>query len=548
MPSLSTNFLHSVIASGQGLPPQARPSPPVPALPSVYVRLEILDEPTAGLLLSDGNLFSEQKQVRTLQHGRTYQVRIAASSQRSSQPYLMQQRFSVRSPLELELVCTEASVVIEQERSVISPEELADFEQTLTIAILQECPAGPVRFGLLGCESGTRHLIAALEVMLEGTYNPPDEEFGRRTGIELDSSLPEHTAILHIMAKSRETLSMRGWSHHHKKLHTDVQAWEPLKPAEFIARGLSPEHIIHAVRRFSRTAAGELLLWLKRLLGTSGQRLCLIIADHTDMETPWEMLELEDEAYLGALAITVRWTSIRFFAQDTLLKVAHVHTQGSVLCYLDDTELGARQTYRERDALQHLKRQDCHDLQEFKQCLRQLAPEHNVGLIYLGCHGYEGEALGSLRSPAQRLTRLDLEIPRVHPEPRPIVFVNACDSARLKREGTDSFSGLLEVLLARYASAYVGTLGRVGSTYASRVAERVLQQARSPQGVQVAEVLRQLRAEAVNECLATVLDGLSETERQRREERLLYAFMYVYYGNALVQLQLLDAEERLAEL
>lgn len=546
MPSSSPSFLQTVVASGQGLPPQTRPSSPAPASVSVYLSLEILDDPSVSLLLSDGNLFGEQ-QVRTLQHGRTYQIRIAASSQRSSQPDLRQQRLQVRSPLELMLVCTEASVIIEQARYVISPAESADFEQTLTIALLQECPTGLVRFGLLGGESGARHLIAALEVMLEGTYNPPDEAFGRRTGVELDSSLPEDTAILHILAQSSETLSMRGWSHRHTPLETRIQAWEPLKPAEFMARGLSPEHIIHAVRRFSRTAAGELLLWLKRLLGTYGQRLCLIIADHTTLETPWEMLEIEDEAYLGALAIIVRWTSIRFFAENTLLKIGQVHTQGSVLAYLDDRELGARQTYRERDALLRLKRQDCQNVQEFKQRLRQLTPEHNVGLIYLGCHGYEGETLGSLRSPAQRLTRLDLEIPRVHPEPRPIVFVNACESARLKRDGPDSFSGLLEVLLARYASAYIGTLGPVGSTYASQVAEYVLLQARSPQGVQIADVLRQLRAEAVSECLATVLDGMSETERQKREERFLYAFMYVYYGNALVQLQLLDAEERQAE-
>jgi hypothetical protein len=58
----------------------------------------------------------------------------------------------------------------------------------------------------------------------------------------------------------------------------------------------------------------ELRKWLKQLRDKFGEQLCVVIADHTDFEIPWEMLELSpDESpneYLGALITTVRWRHV----------------------------------------------------------------------------------------------------------------------------------------------------------------------------------------------------------------------------------------------
>ena len=58
----------------------------------------------------------------------------------------------------------------------------------------------------------------------------------------------------------------------------------------------------------------EIRKWLKLLRRKLGEHLCLVIADHTDFEIPWEMVELSPyespNEYLGALIATVRWRQI----------------------------------------------------------------------------------------------------------------------------------------------------------------------------------------------------------------------------------------------
>jgi hypothetical protein len=255
------------------------------------------------------------------------------------------------------------------------------------------------------------------------------------------------------------------------------------------------------------------------------------------------MLELQDEMYLGTQAMVVRWTRIKLFDEWRILQIQDMRKDGSVIAYLDDEELGLRQTYHERKALSLLKKQDYKHLEELRLHLRYLEQVHDIGLIYIGCHGQEGSSIGSLRDAAERITALDLEMPKIYPDPRPIVFVNACESARLKRDGRDYFNGLLEVLLARFASGYIGTVGKVGSAYASMVAKRIMQDALTEECIQIAEVLRKLKEEAAEAAREDELAKLNEHERLVREAEFLYAFMYVYYGNGLVRLRLMNAAE-----
>ena len=107
------------------------------------------------------------------------------------------------------------------------------------------------------------------------------------------------------------------------------------------------------------------------------------------------------------------------------------------------------------------------------------------------------------------------------------------DSARLMRD-SQGFYGLPEVLLALLAGGYIGTLGPVGMEYAPVIGQQILEAARcSPAGINPAEELRRIRAEAVQ-----------QLEQQPSLENMLnfvFAFMYVYYGNPLASLRLTGA-------
>ena len=256
------------------------------------------------------------------------------------------------------------------------------------------------------------------------------------------------------------------------------------------------------------------------------------------------MLELDNDAYLGALAVVVRWLPAQMRETWQHLYVRHEHYTGTVIAYIDQ-EVSHQEI--EHHALHTLPVTYCEDATKLTQQLA--APLQGIGLVYLGCHGsfvYSDDptsSIGLLPHSSDKLSLLDLSGLPVHSEPRPVLFVNACHSARLLRDDTSrnisKLYGLPEVLLAHVASGYIGTLGPVGSAYAAQIAKAILTEAYSlPEGVHIADKLRQLRQSAVDQLTAN--DASDENWL-----RFIYTFMYVYYGNPLARLRLprADAEE-----
>jgi hypothetical protein len=478
---------------------------------------------------SDWYIPTEQKPFEMLQPGKTYSIEIIPAT--TPGQYSQQQGIPTGSKFQFRLICS--IIQLDQEFALDASSRIFEFN------VPPQSPTCDAVFILYYREGpGQKSKVATiLQMKLRGTYNPDDQKLIDAT--QIDTSLAEQTAILHIAADAN-TLKMMGWCRQGELLQIDAVDWGVTKLAEFIRQGINPEDVIGTVRRLSRQKAGKLITWLRRLLENHGQQLCLIIADHTDLETPWEMLELDDDVYLGARAMVVRWFTINTFKGPHVLQFLDGQRQGSVLFYLDETALGVQQTSPERDILHSLKKTPCHDLADVKRYLRLLKTSPDVSLIYLASHGNEGEEVGS--DLANRLTALQLELIKEPNEPRPIVFVNACESARLKRDG-DYFIGLPEAFLARIASGYIGTLGRVDSTFASTVARRLLQAASAePEGIRIAEVLRKLREEAVGEVVSSYQEEANEEVLIGMETRLLYAFMYVYYGNPQIKLKLDKAE------
>jgi hypothetical protein len=515
----------------------------VPPSTTTYFYLELVDTTTVDDSWQDPN------ELQIIKPGKTYELRISISVQNLYQQYLKQPPCHIRNSIDIHIPAS-LNLTVEDQDGALSREEIllslgsSKTLHTWNVTLPESCPTSDVIFKVLYRESQTRQrplIAASLQVRVAGTYDSDEVELLKASKVKLNVSLPDQAAVLHIAQAANNMLTIKGLSKGAGKLSIDRMSWEPIKLADFVEQGVQPGEVIESVRRFSRTSAGELIGWLKKLIVQYGKQFALVIFDHTDLETPWEMLGIGDQGYLGAQALVVRWMDIRYYESWCPLQMSDVQKRGSVITYLDKEGLGEQQTYPEREAFKGLKVKNYSDLQSLKEVLGQPDEQQDLGLIYLGCHGYEGMSIGSQRDISKRITYLNLEIPVAYPDPRPIVFVNACESARLKRDGGDYFKGLLEVLLARFAAGYIGTLGPVGSTYASTVAQELLQAA-SKGPIQIAEVLRRLREEAFE-----ALIGSEQAEVEKRKRDFLYAFMYVYYGNALVRLSLEDDEAGGAE-
>src|SRR5437879_3710475 len=114
----------------------------------------------------------------TTKHVKSYQILISASTDSEAKPYFKHQRLNIRSAIELQLRCTETSVLLEQNEYIVPLEAVSSFVQTVKVIVPEECPTQNVSFILLCRESKSIQRPAAkLDVRLEGTYNPIDASF-----------------------------------------------------------------------------------------------------------------------------------------------------------------------------------------------------------------------------------------------------------------------------------------------------------------------------------------------------------------------------------
>jgi hypothetical protein len=116
------------------------------------------------------------------------------------------------------------------------------------------------------------------------------------------------------------------------------------------------------------------------------------------------------------------------------------------------------------------------------------------------------------------------------------VFVNACASARTIVNDEGDPSSLVEGFLTHCASGYIGTLADIDIQTASEIARSILKASLNANGVRITEILRHLRAKAVEDLMKALL--LPPEQSKKEFYKVIDTFMYVYYGNPLAYLQL----------
>lgn len=475
------------------------------------------------------------------------QYRVVVWTELNGQPG--QRSVRVDSDLDLMLMLKGEKGVV-YEVAIATPQvhlledDVKRFRHEFEMTVADELPQikANLLLGYRPSKSGQKPRLATSQpVELAGTFNPPDEELLAKCNVALDMERPSQTAIIHVEnVGAAGQVRLTCWGYYaNRTLQTAPFTPPNVCLADFIEAQEDPLTVLGKLRTFSSDHPDlELIAWIDLLRKRLGQAMNLIIVDHTDTEIPWEMLELKDGVYLGAIVPVARWLPVPYYEKHIQMQVKLEKRIGHLMAYLDEQELP--HAVKERLHLNHFMAHFQPSIQELYNSFKQSLAE--TGLVYLACHGIFASgtdlvAYGSWHNPSKRLVPLQLELLPYHESERPILFVNACHSARVKRHG-QKLHGLPIVMLKRVASGYIGTLGPVNSEYASEFASIALTAIHdADEGVQPAELLRRLRAIAVQQLL-------TNERSQVNQLRFIYTFMYVYYGNPLTHLQLLPAAVR----
>lgn len=405
-------------------------------------------------------------------------------------------------------------------------------------------PVRETRSERLSTRSRPAKATDSTEALLLEDLTPLDDEAldverGQELNIVPDVDIPDNWAILHVSEPQRGHLKLYGI--HRSMLHGKIPQLrqQQIGLAEFVDSKVPAKSIFESVNRFSREVVPqELHLWLRKVVRQSPEAV-FIIVEHTETCIPWELVRLE-EGYLGTHAEIVRWTTVRYYHRSVCMTPREELHSGSVASFVT-----LKNTAAEKDELRELSHKALSNGAELLDFLEE-ADLSSVGLIYLACHGVLRyghktstlyRTLGSLTNPSRGFVDLDLEDLKRRGEALPVFVVNACHSGRLHRDEGGGLHGFPKEFLAYVARAYVGTLGPVGDPYASEIGARILRRIREcGEGIYLSRLLREMREEASK--------GISYRKSPEKAQlRMLYTFMYVYYGNPLLRLKVQRPEQ-----
>lgn len=545
MRDAADRILQESLSGGQG--PRRRPASvefargirPAPPRLDVYLALD-LDAPSRR---------EGRERVAELRPGETYRLTLRAGAKPEGQapPWLLRGdeiAFAVSCPeapeLAIECEAEEAPEGLEPSAVALAREQVeSGVELDFRVVVPEGCPRRLAFLEVSCFRPGTTYRDVCLRQPVDvlGEELPLRAEDRSLWNLDPSSDVPAHVAFLYVQEPQPGQLALRGW-HRRRDFQGDEGLAKPeLSLASFIDERQPSRDIVARMRSFSGQRIPRLLGWLRELLGRPGERLLLVVVDPTGAEVPWEMLSLQN-VYLGAEAEVVRWASFWEFDQPVGLRCEEEERSGCTAGFLDPEAAGSIVAEGEE-----LDRLAAERLGSPGEVLERLARgTEGLGLLYVACHGAFAYAESEARryqtlfsqataTAGRRFVNLDLELLE-RPDARvPVVIVNACHSGRLLGDGSGVF-GLPAVFLRKVADSYIGTLGAVANAQAAEIGTSVLRAFREAEGgARPSEILRRLRQEA-----AAALDPQRLEPQSWR--RFLFTFMYVYYGNPLLRLNL----------
>jgi len=388
---------------------------------------------------------------------------------------------------------------------------------------------------LLEAGQSAAALLEAQSVQVQDVESLPTE-IGDSFYPRLDQRFPKEFAVIYVEEKdSLYVVRLR----HSQQRPLDTEPDEPCLSLPKQMDKFNPLEIRGEQSYFSRNGqAKRIRKWLNSL---GGEVKYVVIYDRTDFEIAWEMFRLSEDEHLGSSFTTIRWQDLQDPWDDDdryiPMELCPTDCQGNIVAYANRKELQG--VAAEVTLLARYKAECFENIKEFFSHLRQVRSQ--VSLIFIASHGFLEEdsraaALGEKSAKGTRISLRELEGRdlRFLKTWRSIVFMNACHSGRLQRDQrSQERLGFATYFLQQGAAGVIGTMGEVKDEYAPRIAEDFLAEYRKSPSLSVAEVLQNIRAEALRK--------LQATETDEHAYLFLFTFMYVYYGNPMTVLRLMPS-------
>ncbi|MFD4621437.1 CHAT domain-containing protein [Streptomyces sp. NPDC058475] len=372
--------------------------------------------------------------------------------------------------------------------------------------------------------------------------------------------LQDGDALLYVVraqdSAGHDAYRVTGWCGD-LKVHTAAESPRLRAPGVGLGNarrdGEYPADILHGIHLWSRNQR-ELGSWFNDIRARHGAALRLLVWDDTGYELPWELFLLPadaargfQEAWLGAQVVTARWTTVHDSGHD--LPRGTTDCRGRVLGYLHHEMADDGRVFHPYAHQLHAK------MTAFLQDLD--TPGEPTGLVYMGCHGTYGDSVPRLTLGNRTWAELDGQAMDTLRTDRSLVCLNACHSGRAvlnRAQGEQALRGFAELFLRKGAGGCIVTVGQVGDEEARALVRGLVEQVAEHPHSPVTRTLLAFRARAAEEFGAPSAvppirddDGKVDKLGQKRVLRLLYAFMFHYYGHPLTTLRLAAREPRNAE-
>lgn len=308
-------------------------------------------------------------------------------------------------------------------------------------------------------------------------------------------------------------------------------------------KGPPPGEFLTQLRIWS-SQKGELTRWLYNHRSEHGE-LKLVVWDDTGYRIPWELLWLPpkpgkpgpEPGFLGALLTVTRRVTTHVAFPEIMRSPtdpAPCRACGPVTAYFADDMASDKALFTDYVV---------DSVASMEALFANLATQPEaLSMVYVACHGTFSNrpdefVLGGM--PYGRAVEFDYNLPRLRTDA--LVFLNSCVSG-LESVDTGKYNdraqrGFAEVFLCSGAAGVLATTGAVGKDEARMLADRLFKHLKTDPELSVAEAVRRLRAQALDEMNKNpqwFLSDLSGDERNAADKALLpllYPFMYVYFGS-----------------
>ncbi len=376
------------------------------------------------------------------------------------------------------------------------------------------------------------------------------EDLSERNADELEE-LPDGMALLRVYTReSSDGAPCFGFDVH--CFCTDGQIFDNLRYGRpnlaindnITRNGPPPGEFLRQLRIWS-SQKGELTKWLYYHRRKHGE-LKLAVWDDTGYRIPWELLWLPpkpgetgpEPGFLGAVLTVTRRVSTHVAFPEIMQTFANSgrrQARGPVAAYFATGMASDEALFTDYVV---------DPLASMEALFANLATQSRaLSIVYVACHGTFSDrpdefVLGGM--PYGRAVEFDYDLLRLRSQPV-LVFLNSCVSG-LESVDTGKYNdraqrGFAEVFLCSGAAGVLATTGAVGKDEARILADKLFKHLKTDPGLSVAEAVRQLRAQALDEMNKNpqwFLSGLSDDERNAADKALLpllHPFMYVYFGS-----------------